>query len=130
MQPDFRLPDCYTVDNIHKVVDKIPGFSDETLFWIFYTQPKDIIQEQAAAELWVCPTKYSSGNADHDRTTRNWRYHKVLQMWVTKDHTLPDPVQISPEAEKGSYVFFNHNSWNRQRVSSRDARSWSKETVF
>lgn len=51
-------------------------------------------------------------------------------MWVTKDHTLPDPVQISPEAEKGSYVFFNHNSWNRQRVSSRDARSLNKETVF
>lgn len=51
MQPDFRLPECYTVDNIHKVVDKIPGFSDETLFWIFYTQPRDIIQEQAAGEL-------------------------------------------------------------------------------
>lgn len=51
MQPDFCLPECYTVGNAHKVVDKIPGFSDETLFWIFYTQPRDILQEQAAAEL-------------------------------------------------------------------------------
>jgi len=51
MQPDFHLPDCYTVDNVHRVREKIPGFSDETLFWIFYTQPRDIMQELAATEL-------------------------------------------------------------------------------
>lgn len=37
-------------------------------------------------------------------------------MWVTKDQNQPDPIQISAEAEKGSYVFFNHNTWNRVRV--------------
>lgn len=43
-------------------------------------------------------------------------------MWVTKDQNLPDPIQISAEAEKGSYVFFNHNTWNRVRVgTTRDA---------
>ena len=51
MQPDFHLPECYTVDNVHRVREKIPGFSDETLFWIFYTQPRDIMQELAATEL-------------------------------------------------------------------------------
>ena len=51
LQPDFKLPECYTVDNVHKVREKIPGFSDETLFWIFYTQPRDIMQELAATEL-------------------------------------------------------------------------------
>ncbi|KAK3171231.1 hypothetical protein OEA41_003315 [Lepraria neglecta] len=51
MQPDFTLPECYTVDNVNRVKDKIPGFSDETLFWIFYTQPQDILQEFAASEL-------------------------------------------------------------------------------
>lgn len=39
-------------------------------------------------------------------------------MWVTKDQNLPDPIQISAEAEKGSYVFFNHNTWNRVRVGT------------
>ena len=53
MQPDFQLPECYTVDNVHRVREKIPGFSDETLFWIFYTQPRDIMQELAASELYV-----------------------------------------------------------------------------
>lgn len=52
-----------------------------------------------------------------NRTSRNWRYHKDLMMWVTKDQSLPDPIPISAEAEKGSYVFFNHMTWNRVRVS-------------
>ena len=51
MQPDYRLPECYTVDNIHGVKEKIPSFSDETLFWIFYTQTQDIMQEFVAIEL-------------------------------------------------------------------------------
>ena len=51
LRPDFHLPECYTVDNIHNVREKIPHFSDETLFWVFYTQPRDIIQEFAASEL-------------------------------------------------------------------------------
>lgn len=102
MQPDFRLPECYTVDNIHSVKDKVPHFSDETLFWIFYTQPRDIIQEFAAIEL----------------TNRNWRFHTDLKMWLTKDITLPEPIQMSLEKEQGSYVFFNQMAWEKVRVSN------------
>lgn len=51
--PDFTIPECYTVDNVHRVREKIPGFSDETLFFIFYTQVRDIMQEHAATELYV-----------------------------------------------------------------------------
>ncbi|KAI4183539.1 MAG: hypothetical protein L6R41_005339 [Letrouitia leprolyta] len=65
LQPDFHLPECYTVDNVHRVRDKISSFSDETLFWIFYTQPRDLMQELAATEL----------------TQRNWRYHKELMIY-------------------------------------------------
>ncbi|KAM0801650.1 hypothetical protein BDR22DRAFT_888118 [Usnea florida] len=107
MQPDFRLPECYTVDNIHAVREKIPHFSDETLFWIFYTQPRDIIQEFAAAEL----------------TNRNWRFHTDLKMWLTKDITLPEPMQLSLEKEQGSYVFFNQMAWEKVRVSN-DPFTW------
>lgn len=102
MQPDFRLPECYTVDNIHRVREKIPHFSDETLFWIFYTQPRDIVQELAASEL----------------TNRNWRFHTDLKMWLTKDITLPEPIQMSVEKEQGSYVFFNQMAWEKVRVSN------------
>ena len=84
---------------MHRVKDKIPSFADETLFWIFYTQPRDIMQELAAVEL----------------TNRNWRYHKELMMWLTKDVSMGEPIQISETAEKGSYVFFNHRTWQRAR---------------
>ena len=117
MQPDFHLPECYTVDNVHRVREKIPGFSDETLFWIFYTQPRDIMQELAATELYVSIVARMGTYTDTNRTNRNWRYHKELMMWLTKDQAYGEPIPISPEAEKGSYVFFNHQTWQRARVS-------------
>ncbi|KAL8831029.1 MAG: hypothetical protein Q9170_005479, partial [Blastenia crenularia] len=85
LQPDFHLPECYTVDNVHRVKEKISSFSDETLFWIFYTQPRDLMQELAATEL----------------TGRNWRYHKELMMWLTKDTTYGEPVPLGDGTERG-----------------------------
>lgn len=49
-------------------------------------------------------------------TNRNWRFHTDLKMWLTKDITLPEPVQMSPEKEQGSYVFFNQMAWEKVRV--------------
>ena len=51
LQPDFQLPPCYSVGNTHPVEEKLNGLSDETLLWIFYNLPKDVMQEQAAIEL-------------------------------------------------------------------------------
>lgn len=51
MEPDFQLPQCYTVINTQPVHSKIGSFSDETLFYIFYTMPRDIMQEIVVAEL-------------------------------------------------------------------------------
>ncbi|KAL9135451.1 MAG: hypothetical protein Q9175_003362 [Cornicularia normoerica] len=114
MRPDFRLPECYTVDNIHAVREKIPHFSDETLFWIFYTQPRDIIQEFAAAEL----------------TNRNWRFHTDLKMWLTKDITLPEPIQMSLEKEQGSYVFFNQMAWEKVRLQKQPGLALERNALI
>ncbi|KAA6411802.1 MAG: NOT2 family [Lasallia pustulata] len=99
MQPEFALPQCYTVHNVHKLDTKVPSFSDETLFYMFYTMPRDVMQEVAAGEL----------------TNRNWRYHKDLKVWLTKDVNYGDPTPISPGAERGSYIFFNPSTWQRTR---------------
>ena len=53
LEPDYSLPPCYTVTNVPPVNEKLPHFSDETLFLIFYTQPGDLLQELAAVELCV-----------------------------------------------------------------------------
>lgn len=55
MEPEFQLPNCYTVVNTQPVHSKIGSFSDETLFYIFYTMPRDIMQEVVVAELYDCP---------------------------------------------------------------------------
>jgi CCR4-NOT transcription complex subunit 2 len=49
--PDFTLPGAYTVNNVPPLHTKMSSFSVETLLMIFYQNPRDIIQEMAAAEL-------------------------------------------------------------------------------
>ena len=54
------------------------------------------------------------------RNSRNWRFHTELKMWLTKDVTLPEPVQMNLEKEQGSYVFFNQMAWEKVRVRKPD----------
>ena len=58
--------------------------------------PRDAMQEAAAVEL----------------TNRNWRYHKELRMWLTKD-PMSEPIQQSGQAERGIYIFFDPHSWEK-----------------
>ena len=99
----------------------------ETLFCIFYQNPRDLLQEQAAQEL----------------TARDWRWHKVLRQWLQKDNqhsaggntsaggsgstSLPiidltngtpigaPPQRINASAERGVYIFFDVMNWRRER---------------
>ncbi|KAI9821223.1 MAG: hypothetical protein M1827_003957 [Pycnora praestabilis] len=98
IEPEFNVPACYTVQNVHPLQSKIPSFSDETLFYIFYTMPRDIIQDIVAGEL----------------TNRNWRYHKEQKQWLTKDAQF-EPVRVSSTEERGYYIFFDPNTWQRTR---------------
>ena len=51
VEPDFHLPSCYNVQPPPPAHTKIQSFSDETLFFIFYSSPRDVLQEIAAQEL-------------------------------------------------------------------------------
>ena len=53
VEPDFSVPACYSVQNIHPLNTKVASFSDETLFYVFYQMPRDVMQEVAASELYV-----------------------------------------------------------------------------
>lgn len=55
LQPRYTLPACYRVVNTHREEEKASSFSDETLFYIFYTRVRDVMQEVAATELYVHP---------------------------------------------------------------------------
>lgn len=96
VEPFFVTPSYLKFENLPPASQKLALFSDETLFYLFYTKAKDILQQQAAQEL----------------TQRNWRYHKDLQVWLTKEPTV-EPVQISPSSERGVYVFFDPATWEK-----------------
>ncbi|KKY27057.1 putative not2 family protein [Phaeomoniella chlamydospora] len=100
VETDFTLPTCYSVANVQPLHERIPSFSEETLFYIFYTRPRDIMQELVADELMG----------------RKWRYHKVERMWVTRDDTFPNPVEVEPRvSERGVYLWWDYEGWKRIR---------------
>lgn len=51
VEPDFHLPGCYNVQPPAPGPGKAVAFSDETLFFMFYSSPRDALQEIAAQEL-------------------------------------------------------------------------------
>ena len=50
------------------------------------------------------------------RTSRNWRYHKIHRLWITKEPGFPEPQPLGPEAERGRYVVFNEKHFARESV--------------
>lgn len=53
VEPDYHLPGCYNVQPPPPGPNKAAAFSDETLFFMFYSSPRDALQEVAAQELYV-----------------------------------------------------------------------------
>ena len=101
LEQDFALPSCYNVANIQPLQSRIPSFSDETLFFIFYSMPRDIMQELVAEELMG----------------RKWRYHKIERCWLTRDETYPGPVDVDRGvSERGVYLLWDPASWKKIRV--------------
>jgi len=89
-EPDFVLPYCYYMQPPALKTSHLSKFQLETLFYIFYNMPKDTLQVYAAKELF----------------NRDWRYHKDLGLWFTRDP--------SAGASGGSYIYFDINSWERR----------------
>ncbi|KAI8888199.1 hypothetical protein K501DRAFT_291765 [Backusella circina FSU 941] len=114
VEPGYYLPACYrNVQASPPAHQRMRTFSDEILFYVFYCMPKDIAQEAAAQELY----------------NRNWRYHKELGLWLTKETDENGrPVQVfsrraSPNGlDRGVYVFFDPTTW--QKVKREWTLSW------
>ena len=49
------------------------------------------------------------------RHSRNWRWHKKLQVWLTKDEHMT-PQILSPNHERGYYIVWDTNNWRKDRV--------------
>lgn len=107
LDADYTLPACYRVANVQALQERIPSFSEETLFYIYYSRPKDLVQELVAEEL----------------IGRKWRFHKGENMWVTRDENYPAPAEMEREiSEQGFYIWWDWKGWKKIRVSSARTR--------
>ncbi|KNE64640.1 hypothetical protein AMAG_09997 [Allomyces macrogynus ATCC 38327] len=119
VEPEFHLPSCYLLPfgdassntndlpgglSVQDLAAKVVHFSDETLFYIFYAMPRDQVQDLAAAELYA----------------RHWRYHKDLQLWLTKD-TSADAMAVAAATgvktatyERGLFIFFDVTTFEKR----------------
>ncbi|KAH8555368.1 hypothetical protein BGW37DRAFT_476873 [Umbelopsis sp. PMI_123] len=103
IEPEFHLPACYrSVQATPPAQQRMRTFSDEILFYVFYCLPRDVAQEAAAQELYA----------------RNWRYHKELGLWLTKEpdeNGRPVPFRrTSPNAyERDVFIFFDPSTWQK-----------------
>jgi CCR4-NOT transcription complex subunit 2 len=94
IQPDFAVPACYAVQSPRLSFQAFQKFQLETLFYVFYSMPRDVLQVAAAQELY----------------NRDWRFHKTQQLWLTKILNK-EPTVKHTTFEKGTYKVFNAATW-------------------
>ncbi|KAJ3303375.1 hypothetical protein HDV03_003944 [Kappamyces sp. JEL0829] len=99
-EPSFTLPSAYTSIRPPPPLAKMKALSDETLFYIFYAMPRDVMQEAAAQELY----------------SRSWRFHKEFKLWLSKDPENVEPLQKGVDFERGIYIFFDPATWTRVKL--------------
>lgn len=94
-EPHYQLPMCYYMQPPALKTGHLSKFHLETLFYIFYALPKDVLQAYAAQELYA----------------RDWRYHVELQLWFKR----ATPADGVPSSNNGiQYIYFDINSWERR----------------
>lgn len=91
-EPDFVLPECYFMSPPPLKTSHFTKFQVESLFYIFYNMPRDVLQFLAAVEL----------------NNREWRYHKDLKLWFTRV-----PGTTAGYERGAAYIYFDISSWER-----------------
>ena len=91
VEPNFAIPSCYSMNPPHLKGEHLVKFQQETLFYMFYELPRDLLQAYAAQELY----------------RRDWRYHGELKVWM-KMRSPQDLMQSHPTL---NFVYFDVSSW-------------------
>ncbi|XP_059626684.1 probable NOT transcription complex subunit VIP2 isoform X2 [Cornus florida] len=97
--PEFTVPQCYFAKQPPTLNQAyFSKFPLDTLFYIFYSMPKDEAQLHAANELY----------------TRGWFYHRELRLWFMKIANM-EPLVKTNTYERASYICFDPNTWETIR---------------
>lgn len=98
MEPQYSTPSCYIMRSPSIKPDNLAKFQIETLFYMFYSMPRDILQAAAAQELY----------------RREWRYHTELRLWL-KHRPPQEMLQSHPGAQ---FLYFDVNAWEARLFTS------------
>lgn len=97
--PEFKVPQCYFAKQPPPLSQAyFSKFQLDTLFYIFYSMPRDEAQLYAANEL-------------HNR---GWFYHRELRLWFMRVANM-EPLVKTNSYERGSYICFDPNTWETIR---------------
>jgi len=98
---DMFVPNEY-LTNIHireKLADiklQTDKYSEELLFWIFYSNPNDHMQMMAAHELYK----------------RLWKYHIEEKIWLTRPRNIDARVK-NQTYEEGTFMVWDTENWKK-----------------
>lgn len=95
-EPHYQLPMCYYIQPPALKTGHLSKFQLETLFYIFYALPRDVLQAYAAQELY----------------SREWRYHGELKLWFKR--AGPSDGVANTSGGSTQYLYFDINSWERR----------------
>lgn len=96
-EPQFSLPLCYYMQPPPLKTSHLSKFQLETLFYIFYAMPKDVLQAYSAQELY----------------NREWQYHQDLKLWF-KRGSAADGLSVS----SNQYIYFDIKTWECRLFSN------------
>ncbi|KAL3850724.1 hypothetical protein ACJIZ3_012606 [Penstemon smallii] len=97
--PEFTVPQCYYAKQPPPLSQAyFSKFQLDTLFYIFYSMPKDEAQLYAANELY----------------NRGWFYHREHRLWFMRVANM-EPLVKTNAYERGSYICFDPNTWETIR---------------
>jgi len=99
--PEYFLPRCYYIQApLQPPNMKMDLFSEETLFYIFYSTPLDSLQLIAAEELY----------------NRNWRFHTGVQRWFIRASNQKNEKQTNKNSNESLGNSNNNNNTNTSDI--------------
>mmetsp|Transcript_19347 Transcript_19347/g.22411 ORF Transcript_19347/g.22411 Transcript_19347/m.22411 type:complete len:428 (+) Transcript_19347:119-1402(+) len=94
-EPQYQLPICYYMQPPALKTGHLSKFQLETLFYIFYALPRDVLQAYAAQELYA----------------REWKYHVDLKLWFRRASAADGVTNTGGGVQ---FIYFDINSWERR----------------
>jgi len=92
--PSEYLTNAHIRDKLAPI--KLNRYGEDLLFYVFYSNPGDVLQLAAAAELY----------------NRDWRYHKEERLWITRAPGI-EPRMKASTYEQGTYYYFDCQNWRK-----------------